>query len=108
MSCKVKIHTVNSIPVVAIAGELSGEDSAMVTRKILKHEHEKARAVVVDLRQTTFVDSHGLGAIIYAWRMLEQNGVKLVLLDPPPFVHSLLEGTNLGAVLQIVDTLDGL
>jgi anti-anti-sigma factor len=108
MSLNVRIRKQNSLPVIKITGDISGEDSVRLARKILSGGREKARAVVLDLSETTFIDSHGLGAIIYAWRMLEQSGSKLVLLDPPAFVHTLIQGTNLASVITVVESMDSI
>ena len=51
--------------------------------------------VVVDLRQLTFMDSSGLGAIHAARRMAIEDGGNLVVCRPTPMVHRVLEITGL-------------
>jgi anti-anti-sigma factor len=108
MSCKIHISRHNDLDVVKITGEISGEDSGRISRKILTRTHQNTRAVVIDLRETTFLDSHGLGALIYIRKMLDDAGSNLVLLDPPQFVHTLMQGTNLDSVITIADSLDSI
>lgn len=108
MSCKIKIKRHNDVPVIKIIGELAGGDSAGVSKKILAHGNVKTRKVVIDLSETTFIDSHGLGALVYAWKMLENGGKELVLLDPPSFFHTILGGTNLSSLIKVIDSLESL
>jgi anti-anti-sigma factor len=51
--------------------------------------------VVVDLRQLTFIDSSGLGAIHNARRAAIDNGGNLVVCRPTPMVYRVLEITGL-------------
>ncbi len=108
MSCKVKIRHHNEVPVIQITGELSGSESARASKKIIDQCGVKTGTVVIDLRETTFIDSHGLGVLVYAWRRLEESGKNLVFLDPPSFVQNILEGTNLANVLTVIDSLESL
>jgi anti-anti-sigma factor len=108
MSCKIKVRRRNNMPVIKIVGELSGEESGRISQKIISHGKNKSRAVVIDLSETTFIDSHGLGVLVYAWKTLEQRGNKLVFLNPPQFVQTLMRGTNLSSVITVVESLDSI
>jgi len=104
MRCKIKTRRLRDVPVLKIIGELAGENSQRVSRKILSLGALKTRSVAVDLSETTFIDSHGLGVLVYAWKMLENGGKELVLLDPPPFIHTILQGTNLATFIKVVES----
>ncbi|MBD3392162.1 MAG: anti-sigma factor antagonist [Chitinivibrionales bacterium] len=108
VSCKVKLQHKNALPVVQVIGELTGNDSARVSKKILAQRAGKSKMVVVDLSETTFLDSHGLGVLVYAWRRLEERDQELVFMNPPPFVQNIFQGTNLANVLRVVESLDAL
>ncbi len=57
------------------------------------------RHVVVDLADTTFLDSSGLGALVWAAHRLEAAGGDLVAENPTPRVASTLEITGVGRIL---------
>jgi anti-sigma B factor antagonist len=58
------------------------------------------RILVVDLRETTFVDSSGLGALVSALKSSRQAGGDLRLVAPSEQVSMVLRLTNLDRVLQ--------
>ena len=73
----------------------------------LKTEVEKAleqpsfRAVVVDLSQTTFVDSTGIGMLILLQKMAAQFDIPVHLSRPRPEVRKILHLVGLYAYFHI-------
>jgi anti-sigma B factor antagonist len=61
---------------------------------------EKGTIVVVDLSETTFVDSSGLGALVSGLKSARQAGGDLRLVAPSEQVSMVLRLTNLDRVLQ--------
>ena|ERR1043166_7728510 len=58
--------------------------------------------VEVDLSQTTFIDSCGLGALIALHKTACARSGALRLLNPPPPVQQILELTRMHRIFQIV------
>lgn len=59
--------------------------------------------IEIDLSQTRFVDSSGLGALFALYRAVAQrNGVTLRLLNPRPEIQQLLELTQMQQLFEIV------
>jgi anti-sigma B factor antagonist len=56
--------------------------------------------IVVDMAETTFLDSSGLGAIIAGLKAARQAGGDLRIARPTPAVLSVFELTNLDKVLR--------
>ncbi|MDF9715399.1 STAS domain-containing protein [Nocardioides sp. ChNu-153] len=56
--------------------------------------------VVVDLAETTFLDSSGLGALISGLKSARQAGGDLRIARPTPAVLSVFELTNIDKVLR--------
>lgn len=56
--------------------------------------------IVVDLAETTFLDSSGLGALIAGLKSARQAGGDLQVARPTPEVLSVFELTNLDKVLR--------
>jgi anti-sigma B factor antagonist len=70
---------------------------------------EESRRIVVDLRDTEFVDSSTLAVLLGARREAERRRLGYTLVLPHreyTQVHQLLELTNLASAFSIHDTLD--
>ena len=62
-----------------------------------------AELVVVDLQQTTFIDSAGLGTLVGAHRRMRERGGRLRIVRPPALVGRAFELTGLDEVLDLRD-----
>ena len=58
-------------------------------------------SVVIDLRDVRFVDSPGLGTLIYCGRALEETGAELVLRGPRGPVRELFDLVSLESLVTI-------
>jgi anti-sigma B factor antagonist len=63
--------------------------------------------VVVDMAETTFVDSSGLGALIAGLKYARQAGGDLRVARPTAEVLAVFELTNLDSVLRPRDSVEG-
>ena len=82
------------------AGRLEGELGVLL---------DEGRRVVVDLRDTEFIDSTMLAALLTARREAEQASLGFTIVLPPrnyTQVNQLLDLTGLGSTFAIYDTLD--
>jgi len=90
--------------VVAVSGEIdiftAPEFKALLTEAI----DAGRKLVVVDLTETTFIDSSSLGVLISAHRRLELREGRLVIVCSAREVRSTFKITGLDAVLTIVGT----
>ena len=60
------------------------------------------RNIEVDLSQTTFVDSCGLGALIGLHKSALGRHGKLTLVNPQPGIQQILQLTRLDSIFDIV------
>jgi len=70
---------------------------------------DEGRRVVVDLRDTEFIDSTTLAALLAARRVAEQASLGFTIVLPQrnyTQVNQLLDLTGLGSTFAIYDTLD--
>ncbi len=86
--------------VVHLAGELDLAVRADVARRLAGVLSEGAGKVVIDLREVSFCDSSGLGALLDARRAAADAGVAMVLRDVPPAVDRLLKLTDVDGWLR--------
>lgn len=58
------------------------------------------REIVVDLRELSFIDSTGLGALIYGFQRARDRGIRFRLSAPSRAVHQILA---LSGILEVVE-----
>lgn len=108
MSCKIRIKKLNKIPVLKISGELNTAGINSLSRKfesLMRGDHQK---IVVDLNETTYIDSHGLGVLIFYWKELGEKKQELLFLNPQGFIRTILEGTNISQIIKFIDSVEAL
>jgi anti-sigma B factor antagonist len=60
------------------------------------------RTIEVDLSQTTFIDSSGLGALVALHKTAASRRGNLRLVNPHPSVQQILELTRLDGIFEVV------
>ena len=108
MSCKIKLKKENNVPILRISGDMEAPDVNNLTKKLESLSKSKHPVIVVDLTDTNYIDSHGLGVFVYAWKTMESSGHELVFLNPQGFVRSMFQETNLNQILRVIDNLEEL
>jgi anti-anti-sigma factor len=92
--------------VVAVSGEIDVSTSGEL-RSALRDPHARAAAVVLDLRDVTFMDSSGLGVIVGQHKRAREEGYGFaVAIAGAANVRRILELSGLTDVLRIVDSPD--
>lgn len=104
MSFKMRVRKKDDIQILEITGDITGNNIGKISTKLDALRKENCPVIAIDLSQTTFIDSHGLGVFVYCWRVLEQENRQLVFLSPQNFIKSMFTGTNLDKIFRIVDT----
>jgi anti-sigma B factor antagonist len=81
------------------------EANSKAFREWVQHALQNGdRNLEVDLSQTTFIDSSGLGALVALHKIVSQRQGKLLLLNPQPAVQQIIELTRLDQFFQIART----
>ena len=91
--------------VVAIAGELDTHTADRVATKLREAMAEDACCIVVDLFETSLVDSVGLGVLASTARLVKsKGGTFVVAADDPRFLRTL-KITGLDRLFDVEPTL---
>ena len=77
--------------IVYVRGELDVYTATLLRRALAELIAGGARAVVLDLRDLSFMSATGLGVLIGAARRLRHHGGSLVLRSTRPSVRKLIE-----------------
>ncbi len=108
MSFRLKLRKIRSVPVLYIAGDVTGGNIGKITSRLESLYKFPSGTVAIDLSRTTFIDSHGLGVFVFFFRRLSEERRKLVFLRPSEFVRELVSGSNLDRIFTIIDSEENL
>jgi anti-sigma B factor antagonist len=84
--------------------ELVAATSGQFRRQVLGAFSDQQRHIEVDLSQTGFVDSSGLGTLIGLYKTAASRKGSLRLRNPQPPVMQILELTRMHRVFQIANS----
>lgn len=87
---------------VRVAGELDVATAPQL-KQVLGHAEDRARRVVLDLRELTFMDTSGMHVVVAARVRATSAGRQLVVVRGPSQVDRLLALTGARDRLEIVD-----
>jgi anti-sigma B factor antagonist len=83
--------------------ELGAENSQAFREEIRAALPDRLRIIEIDLSQTDFLDSCGLGALISLRKTATSRNGKVRLLNPTPRVQLLFDVTRMHNVFEIVN-----
>ncbi len=85
----------------AVAGELDLATAPQFRTEVSALLGTGCRAIVVDLSETTFLDSSGLGALVWAAHRLRAAGGSLTAVEPHPQIVATLRVTGVDRVVAL-------
>jgi anti-sigma B factor antagonist len=101
---QIERHVTPDGSTLALVGELDTSTTPRLIREIDAIAADDVR-IVLDLSAMTFMDSSGLGAILYAWTTATQRNGRLVLVCPlDAHLRRTLDARGVGNVLSVVET----
>lgn len=92
--------------VVRIIGSAGMNEAARMREKLLALVAQEPSVMAVDLSETEFISSLGLGAIITAHLKSRHHNGQIRLVAPRPDVQKLLETTRLTKLFAVYPTVD--
>jgi anti-sigma B factor antagonist len=92
--------------VIDLAGEVDLHTAPQLKEMLHGVIDEGAHSVVVDLTETTFIDSTTLGVLLGGLKRLRPENGAVVLVCGNPNIRKIFEITLLDRVFTIVDTRD--
>ena len=98
---------VQSIPIVAITGEIDMMSSAPVTSRLAELLDRKPPALVVDLREVRFFGSEGIRALVETQHQADELGVRFGVVSDTRVVLRPLEMTAVDQLLLVFDDVEG-
>ncbi len=102
----VQTTTLHGRPVVQVQGEIDLRTSPELRDRLLEAAQEVSGQLLIDLSAVDYIDSSGVGTLVYMKREVEKAGGQLVLIGPPPRVRGIFEVTRLDTFFRIVPSVD--
>lgn len=94
------VESRNGIARVALRGELDVASSPTLDAHLAPLELDGLRAIMLDFRDVTFIDSSGLHAVLKAWKRVNSNGSRLLLMGVGPTARRLFAITGTAFILD--------
>jgi len=107
MELQYQVERIEDVAVVQCSGRMVRGAALDEFRRRIE-QLDRLRVLVLDLSELQQMDAGGLGTLLLVRRSAAQNGARLKLVDPPAFVHRLLEATHLTSVFDVSSLKDAL
>jgi anti-sigma B factor antagonist len=104
VSLSFNIRQQNHISIVDVAGRITLGDDLHKLRELLRTmPKEDHKAILLNLAECTYIDSSGLGVLVFGFASITNQGGQFKLLNLTTRVRDLLLITKLFAVFEIFD-----
>lgn len=88
--------------IVGVQGRLAQEQTNDLENMLLALLAEKNNRLVIDLSQTSYINSGGLRALVSAWRQARYQDGDLILFGLNPHLRDIFDMVGFDKVFQIV------
>lgn len=92
-----------TIQVLVPSGMLDSTQAAEVRTQVSEALATGAKMLLIDLKDTTFIDSSGLGTLISVLKKVRSQDCEMVVCSASPQVKMLFELTSMDQVFQVYE-----
>jgi len=92
------------IEIIEPTGRLDITNAAQLRKQVAEITNNKPNLLLVDLKNVSFMDSSGLGALVSALKAMRAIGAEMVLCSPNEQVNMLFELTSMSKIFRIYPT----
>jgi len=104
MSLGIHIRRVDGVTILDLSGLITyGNGSVTVCDAVCKELEKGFRRILLDLRDITYIDSSGVGELIFAFTVVKNSGGDLKLLNLRMRLHDRLQTASLFNVFEVYD-----
>jgi len=102
---ELKIRKSSDIYIVDVDGELDLYNSYKLKELIMKMLEKKIQKIIINLENVEYIDSSGIGALIYICSTIKKLGLKLYITNIRGSVKKVIELTKLMGYFPITSTI---
>jgi anti-anti-sigma factor len=106
MNCSIKVDRQSTVPLIQIAGKLIRKDVRRLMDLIQELSKQPCEKIVIDMNGTAFIDSYGIGALIFSWQVCKDQNCELVIVTSQPLLRTLFKSTHLDQAFKVMETLE--
>lgn len=103
---ELKIRKSAEIYIVDVNGEMDLYNSYKLKELIMKMLEKKVRTFTINLEQVDYIDSSGIGALIYICSTIKKMNLKLSITNVHGSVKKVIELTKLMGYFPIASTVE--
>lgn len=92
-----------AVRVLSPSGILDSTQASAISAQVEDALDAGAKTLLVDLKETTFVDSSGLGTLVSALKKTREKGCEMAVCSINPQVKMLFELTSMDQVFDIFE-----
>jgi anti-sigma B factor antagonist len=100
---ELKLSDQNACSIIAVEGELDLYNAFKLKELTMKLVSSAVRGIIINLAETKYIDSSGVGSIIYSYALCKNNKIGFYLTDVHGSVRRVIELTKLIGFLPIVE-----
>jgi anti-sigma B factor antagonist len=97
----IKCEDYDHVTVLSVTGEFTAEATDSFRKEIDQRLQQKVRFFVIDLQQTTFLDSKALEALIWVQEQCDERMGTVRLCNPDDACRKILQITRLDARFDV-------
>lgn len=95
-----EIASTGGTTIIEVDGDLDS-DSAPQLRATLARELDNEQTVIVDLTRCPFLDSVGIGVLVYGWKTADVHGDRFYLRNVGPYAQRVLDLVGLSDLIPV-------
>ncbi|MGE5588356.1 MAG: anti-sigma factor antagonist [Clostridia bacterium] len=105
---RIETRAIGNVLVVHLSGELDLGTAPDFRAKVEEElgARPEVTSILLVLRDVTFIDSSGLGAILGRYKRLRAHGGRVIAVSPSPQVRKVFELSGLVNIIPVCDTED--
>ncbi|NMR24175.1 STAS domain-containing protein [Pseudoalteromonas sp. NEC-BIFX-2020_015] len=96
----------SDIQIIALPTDFSGLTVDTFKDQFEQLAHSPEPQIILDFSKTEFIDSSGIGAMVFLYKRIEKNGQKLALLNVSGQPHKLMSLLRVDKTIPFIEQSD--
>jgi anti-anti-sigma factor len=91
-----------------LRGKIDTSNSKQLRQDVIDCVDPDTTTLIIDLHEVTFIDSSGLGSLVFLLKWMQSRGGRVVIYRPNSQVRMLLDIANMTQILPICNNAEDL
>lgn len=103
---ELKIRKNGEVYIIDVAGEMDLYNSYKLKELVMKMLEKNVKSFIINLEQVDYIDSSGIGALIYICSTIKKMNLKLAISNVHGSVKKVIELTKLTTYFPIANSVE--